>query len=422
MQNVILNAQSVHLSQSIDDPDIMYAKFIICDFDVNENEVQLNRNTIDSWKDTLIGKPLVGKIVLSGQQPDFSSHEYKRIVVTNSDGKKQDCIEFDTQSFGHFISCEIESIDGIEYIVATAEIWKRYSTACEIIQRRVNNGTLHTSWEVIRLAAHYEILSGKVVKVIDKGRFLAHCLLGQNVFPAYRSSKAIDVASLVETDDLYQAIIKDFLDISEKEGNILDQEFENNNVEILDNTVENIEQVESTETVEETKNVSEQDVEETTEQTTEKAIEEESEGFHDVEQVPTSQELMDKIEKASATILSMQATIRDLEEYKEKYLAIEKAALEQKKEEKQSYLKKYLEKSKCFTNKELESEEIATMVSEMKEIELKAMVSDRLIAKNEKEDEEVNFSEAHGKHEDTRVELFAEVSVDRESVMKNFLN
>lgn len=54
--------------------DTYTAKFVICDFSVNENRRQLNQDTIKNWMGTLVNKPLVGKIVTTSKGSDFTGH------------------------------------------------------------------------------------------------------------------------------------------------------------------------------------------------------------------------------------------------------------------------------------------------------------------------------------------------------------
>ena len=63
MDNFMLDSRNVVISE--DSSDSIFVKFVICDFDVNGNGVQLDRSTISNWLPTLINKPLLGKIEVS---------------------------------------------------------------------------------------------------------------------------------------------------------------------------------------------------------------------------------------------------------------------------------------------------------------------------------------------------------------------
>ncbi|PZT57487.1 hypothetical protein [Paenibacillus silvae] len=202
--------------------DTLDGKFIICDFNPNDNDVALTRDTIDSWISTLINKPLVGKIVMTTNGADFSGHNMKIVEKENENGDKYQEVEFDTSAFGSFYKVEIETIDEVEYIVAYAKIWKRFSQACEVITNRLTSGDgIKTSWEIQSIESHYETVDGKQVKYIDKGNFIGHALLGSAIRPAYPSSGLLNVAATETDDELSNALVLDISEQIKKEENEL---------------------------------------------------------------------------------------------------------------------------------------------------------------------------------------------------------
>lgn len=213
-------SRNICCSEITEHPDHYLAKFVICDFSVNGNQVALNRETIESWMGTLVGNPLVGKLVVAPKgELDFSGHNMKVVTRKDADGNEYKTAEFDTDAFGSFQSVGIEKIDDTDFIVASCKIWKRYPKACATILRRIESGTLNTSWEIDVLKAHKGIVGGRMAKIIDDGVFTAHCLLGANVEPAYKCSKLLEVA---ETDfglELANAYIEDTKEISNIESN-----------------------------------------------------------------------------------------------------------------------------------------------------------------------------------------------------------
>lgn len=213
-------SRNICCSEITEHPDHYLAKFVICDFSVNGNQVALNRDTIESWMSTLVGNPLVGKLVVAPKgELDFSGHNMKVVTRKDDDGNEYKTAEFDTDAFGSFQSVGIERIDDTDFIVASCKIWKRYPKACATILRRIESGTLNTSWEIDVLKAHKGIVGGRMAKIIDDGVFTAHCLLGANVEPAYKCSKLLEVA---ETDfglELANAYIEDTKEISNIESN-----------------------------------------------------------------------------------------------------------------------------------------------------------------------------------------------------------
>lgn len=249
MDRITLYSSQVYLAEDNSNPDSYIAKFIICDFGRNKNGVSLNRDGIEDWLATLKNKPLVGKIKMKYDGTyDFTGHNVKLVNKVDEDGNEYQEVEFDTDAFGTFFDVSIETINDQEVIVASCEIWKRFTKACEIIVSRIKDGTLHTSWEIAIEKSHQGIVDGLMTKIIDVGRFIGHCLLGKQVSPAYDSSGLLEIASTnydVEfTEALSQDIISQGLDKNnqEKEENILKKD-EN----ITLSSEENVEEVTETE-------------------------------------------------------------------------------------------------------------------------------------------------------------------------------
>lgn len=237
-------SRNICCSEITEHPDHYLAKFVICDFSVNGNQVALNRDTIESWMSTLVGNPLVGKLVVAPKgELDFSGHNMKVVTRKDDDGNEYKTAEFDTDAFGSFQSVGIEKIDDTDFIVASCKIWKRYPKACATILRRIESGTLNTSWEIDVLKAHKGIVGGRMAKIIDDGVFTAHCLLGANVEPAYKCSKLLEVAEIDFGLELANAYIEDTKEISNIESN----EKEAKNLELNKDKETQTAQVEPTE-------------------------------------------------------------------------------------------------------------------------------------------------------------------------------
>lgn len=227
MDNIVFYSNQVYLSEN-SNPDSYIAKFIICDFGRNKNGVALDRNTIENWMSTLKNKPLVGKIKMRYDgEYDFTGHNVREVEKVDENGNKYREVEFDTEAFGTFFDVAIETINDKEYIVASCEIWKRFTQACEIIVSRIQEGSLSTSWEISVEKSTQGIIDGLMTKIIQAGRFIGHCLLGKNVSPAYDSSGLLEIAStnydMEFAEALSQDILSQGLDIKNeaKEENIL---------------------------------------------------------------------------------------------------------------------------------------------------------------------------------------------------------
>lgn len=299
MDTIKLYSNRVELSENSEKPDVYIAKFIICDFGVNKNGVGLNRSTIENWIATLVNKPIVGKItVRPNGELDFSGHNAKIVKRVDEGGDEYEDLEFDTSAFGTFTSFAIEDIEGVECITATAEIWKRFTRACNIIQRRIADGGLATSWEISVIDSEKKVIAGKPAKIINDGRFLAHCLLAKDVLPAYDSSGLLEVASLEGDDtELVSALSQDCLEISSDIDNLRkEDETLPNKENVVEVAVEITEPDETTATETEVTNLDE------TTETTESAE-------ATVDETPAAVE--PKGEPEATEIVSEQATLTD---------------------------------------------------------------------------------------------------------------
>ena len=261
MDNIVFYSDQVYLSEN-SNPDSYIAKFIICDFGRNKNGVALDRNTIENWMSTLKNKPLVGKIKMRYDgEYDFTGHNVREVEKVDENGNKYREVEFDTEAFGTFFDVAIETINDKEYIVASCEIWKRFTQACEIIVNRIQEGSLSTSWEISVEKSTQGIIDGLMTKIIQAGRFIGHCLLGKNVSPAYDSSGLLEIASTNYDMEFAEALSQDIL----SQG--LDKE---NEAKEENNLQSNIETQVAEENVEET--VVETPVADTTESSTETEV------------------------------------------------------------------------------------------------------------------------------------------------------
>lgn len=212
MESLKLFTKTVELSEVADNGNLKL-RFILCDFEPNLNGVALDRSTIESWMGTIINQPLVGKIRVDGK--DFMGHEMKLRNVFNPDtGESEREVIFDTQAVGTFYNVEIQTIDGVEYLVADAEVWARFPNVIKIIRTRMaTEEGLHTSWEI--LIKEKELRKG--IEVITNGEFIGHCLLSQDTTPAYGCSRILCEAASVDDDEpLYEAIMLDVASQKEK--------------------------------------------------------------------------------------------------------------------------------------------------------------------------------------------------------------
>lgn len=211
---ILLSNYNIQSSELAETDTTLDSRWIICDFGINGNNVRLNRNTIENWMSSLVNQPIVGKISVNSDNgnADFESHNQTYTTRCDENGNPYLDLKFNTEAFGVFTECTIENIDGVEYLIATAKLWKRFPEFCSLIKKRLQNGTLNTSWEIAVKKYHWDTKNGKKIKVIDDGLFMGHALLASFVEPAYKSSKLLEIASVEEEIDneLIEALSKDF--------------------------------------------------------------------------------------------------------------------------------------------------------------------------------------------------------------------
>lgn len=350
---IILNSLGVELSENEEDRDYLNIKFVLCDFKPNGNDVMLNRATIDSWLQTLVNKPVVGKI--SGN--DFTSHQYKN-------GK------FNTDAFGVFTKVYISTLDtGDECIIAEGMIWKRFEKACGIIQSRLNKGlTVSSSWELINNGSHIEEIDGRRVKVIDSGLFTGHCLLGSKTPPAYDCSRVIDVAEQTLEEqfvEFSQALQEDINNI--KGGEEMDNE---NFISKEQHDTEVSSLAKSIATKEEEISSLKAELEKVKAELSTK----------DTEII----KLGETINSQKETIAERDNLISELEPVKAEMerLKAEKEARELA--EKQEAMKSYVISTKYFTSEEIEAnEEMKNAIAELDEAKVNSLIAKKVIAEAE---------------------------------------
>ena len=222
MNDILVSNNSLLNSELQEDDVSLNCKFIICDFLKSGNNVMLNRKTIDTWIDTLISQPVVASITVNDDGScDFSGHNVVKVNRVDENGNVYEDVKFDTSAIGVFNAVSIEMINGVEYIVAKAKIWKRFTDFCALIKKRISESAIATSWEIAVEKSHIELVDGKKVKVIDKGSFMGHALLNQFIQPAYESSKMLTASKDNEDEELIEAIKRDFSisNITNKEEN-----------------------------------------------------------------------------------------------------------------------------------------------------------------------------------------------------------
>lgn len=447
--SVLFSAKKVLLSE-LDDYKLK-VKFIICDFDTNENGVKIDRDSIDNWLSTLLNKPLVGKVTVSADgELDFTSHNVKKYKTLDDDGNEVFDYCFDTSAFGTFTEVGIEEIDGVDCVTATATVWRRFKTASDVLISRVESGTLHSSWELVVSSYQNIIENGKVVKLVKDGEFLANCVLGEKVKPAYNRAKVLQVA---ESDkDIQDAIVSDIMVANEDGENLENKEKKNNIVEdvkvVVSENNENVndkgENVDNKLGSEDTQlaSLTQDDIYKKLDDSVyEKSkcyisyifpeehivyarnwgmestkflkftysVDGDSVNVSDPENVTMKfdvieasakiSELESKEEatteamlKANEKIKELELVVSELQPYKDKIIAQEQERIKQETESKRESLKEYALKSNLISEEELESnDEIKNMIASLDEKAIKSIIADRFINKMDSDEKETEL-------------------------------
>jgi hypothetical protein len=454
MEKIKLYSDRVWISEQTQDPEILTLRILISTFEPNLNGVLINRATIDSWLDSILTKPLVAKIAYKtdksgkNQIADFTGHNVSIETYIDENGAEQERVLFDTQAFGTIVSAAIEDIDGKEGIVVVAHVWRRYYTATEIIERRIKEGNLHTSWEISVLDYEKKIIGGQLVKVINNGIFSADTMLGTAYPPAFPTARILDVASEENDTELCDALIQDTMSLNNENSQGNEVQAMNENEIVIENAEEKPAYPPVVEQAEETPHAEEHPAEPTAEEKpavaeltmwdlrkkveiaicnkldvnwldmiwlfpvaakawAHKYEDDEmnlSEFAYTVEndEVTVSEPVLvtltvspreanAAISTRDATIVTLNsqiqelsATVESLSPFKAAFEKAEADRLKAEHEAAEATLRQYIEDSGMFTDKEIESAEITALISELKTSEIDALISKRVVAKNAK--------------------------------------
>lgn len=217
MSNFTINGGLIDLSEIKEgDSSRKEAKFLLCPLnEANGNGVGLKEEDLtDDEIQSLVGQPLVTKLIYDSKTKtyDFSGHLRKQVYKIDKDGNVVSFSDFtSTSPIGYHTGVGIEDIDidGVikRCLVATVTLWTRYYHAMDVIDRL---GTqLKTSWE-LSYADTYEEDGVQWRKGIT---FLANCVLGTNVTPAYKSAGLLEEVAEELNNELEIAMLDDLKEI-----------------------------------------------------------------------------------------------------------------------------------------------------------------------------------------------------------------
>ena len=418
-ERIVLSSQSVALAE--------YKTYLLLENRVcyygapNANGVSLSLETSEQYAQTLVDMPVYAKYVpnMNGD-PSFGGHE----AYLDEDGE----VAFDTIAIGVHTSVDVrpdvvETAEGkyetLPCLFATQKIWTRNKNIVAAVKRLFTEGKLYNSWEISYDTCRY--MEGGQKELIDY-TFEGNCFLGVDNFnfPAYGpDAKVISLSDLQKSDAamlVATAAAKDVAEanMNDEEGgeqrmNIDENIVENENAEVntsnsevveeqtdetqeVEASVEEMVEAEETEIVE----VSEED-EENAESKEEAPVDEPSEeaeeDSHEKSEesdsaTSTIEVLTDRLAEMAKALRESQEEIERLNSALEKYLAAEK-------ETKIAELKKYVQDSGCFSEDEIEGEEISSLISDLNKASLAEMIADRTVEavrKNSETSEKKSFA------------------------------
>ena len=418
-ERIVLSSQSVALAE--------YKTYLLLENRVcyygapNANGVSLSLETAEQYAQTLVDMPVYAKYVpnMNGD-PSFGGHE----AYLDEDGE----VAFDTIAIGVHTSVDVrpdvvETAEGkyetLPCLFATQKIWTRNKNIVAAVKRLFTEGKLYNSWEISYDTCRY--MEGGQKELIDY-TFEGNCFLGVDNFnfPAYGpDAKVISLSDLQKSDAamlVATAAAKDVAEanMNDEEGgeqrmnideNIVENEnaeVNTSNSEVVEEQTDEAQEVEAS--VEEVVEAEEAEIVETSEEDEENAepkeeapvdepSEEAEEDSHEKSEesdsaTSTIEVLTDRLAEMAKALRESQEEIERLNSALEKYLAAEK-------ETKIAELKKYVQDSGCFSEDEIEGEEISSLISDLNKASLAEMIADRTVEavrKNSETSEKKSFA------------------------------
>lgn len=418
-ERIVLSSQSVALAE--------YKTYLLLENRVcyygapNANGVSLSLETAEQYAQTLVDMPVYAKYVpnMNGD-PSFGGHE----AYLDEDGE----VAFDTIAIGVHTSVDVrpdvvETAEGkyetLPCLFATQKIWTRNKNIVAAVKRLFTEGKLYNSWEISYDTCRY--MEGGQKELIDY-TFEGNCFLGVDNFnfPAYGpDAKVISLSDLQKSDAamlVATAAAKDVAEanMNDEEGgeqrmNIDENIVENENAEVNTSNSEVVEeQTDETQeveaSVEEAVEAEEAEIVEASEEDEENAeskeeapvdesSEEAEEDSHEKSEesdsaTSTIEVLTDRLAEMAKALRESQEEIERLNSALEKYLAAEK-------ETKIAELRKYVQDSGCFSEDEIEGDEISSLISDLNKASLAEMIADRTVEavrKNSEASEKKSFA------------------------------
>lgn len=457
-ERIVLSSKSVGLAE--------YKTYLLLENRVcyygapNANGVSLSLETAEQYAQTLVDMPVYAKYVpnMNGD-PSFGGHE----AYLDEDGE----VAFDTIAIGVHTSVDVrpdvvETAEGkyetLPCLFATQKIWTRNKNIVAAVKRLFSEGKLYNSWEISYDTCRY--VEGGQKELIDY-TFEGNCFLGVDNFnfPAYGpDAKVISLSDLQKSDAamlVATAVAKDVAEanMNDEEGgeqrmNIDEKMVENEEAEVNTSVSEANEdqaveaqgneasvevvpesaeeesevaeesegaesEVETVEASEDEQEASEAEEEAPAEETSDEAKEDEQDELEEKDNASATIEVLtDRLAEMAKTLRESQDEIERLNSALEKYLAAEK-------ETKIAELKKYVQDSGCFSEDEIEGEEISSLISSLDKARLAEMIADRTVEavrKNSEVSDKKSFASVS-----VSISSDGEEKMDSRAIMHKFL-
>lgn len=191
-----------------DDDRILKLKMYVMHDGKNPNKSNFSLSTIEDAEETIKNIPILAYIDYNNPDgKDFTEHEMELIEEEDENGEKIEKIKFLEQPVGSVPETNdyhYEIIDGRNYVVVTANIWKKYcQDAVDILEA---NDETKVSMEISIEDFKYD----RKTKILDilKYKYTAITLLGRKVESGMIDAHAEVNFSFKESDDYYSQVEK----------------------------------------------------------------------------------------------------------------------------------------------------------------------------------------------------------------------
>ncbi len=197
-ERILLSGTPIEIA---DFKEYKLATFLICVCD----ELDLNgriipRESADLYHSSIVGFPIVAKLVCNaaGDPVDFAGHEM--YLVTNENGEEE--VKFGTHPIGSVVKSWTEDREVAGYvgtkhcIMIQAKLWStRYPEYFKVLDKLWAANNVKSSWELV-VSEAVQTTKGKILKAFS---FIGNALLGSSVIGAVPGAGVYEYAQ--KTDD-----------------------------------------------------------------------------------------------------------------------------------------------------------------------------------------------------------------------------